>query len=184
MRLASALVPICAATALMMHPIAHANPLTTFDLSTTFPGSFGAASGTVTINPTTGAVNSINFSFTGQPASATEIGSGVDLLGSGASGLVELDEQFSTPGNGFYSVDIVLPVNTLVGYTGGPICSTSNPCTGGVVSGFAYGITGNQPYTSGTLSATPEPASILLVSTGVVGLLAILRRRGSGCKQT
>lgn len=179
MRTASALVPASTLVALLFlsSPAAHANPLTTFNLTSSFPSSIGAAGGTVAIDPISGAVGPINFSFAGIPASATEIASGFDLVGSGPNGLFELDEQWATPGNGFYSVDILLPVNTLVGYSGGPICSTTYPCYGGAVSGFAQGITGNQPYTSGTLSPTPEPASWILVATGAAGLLAILRRQ-------
>lgn len=166
-----------AAMLLLSATAAFANPITTFNLTSTFSSAIGAAYGTITIDTATGTVESINLSFAGEPASATELGSTSDLVGSGPNALVEFGETWGTLG--FYSVDILLPVNTLVGYAGGPICSTAYPCYGGDVSGFAYGISGDEPYTGGTLSATPEPASWMLVATGAVGLLTILHRRAA-----
>jgi hypothetical protein len=164
-----------AAMLLLSATAAFANPITTFNLTSTFSSAIGAAYGTITIDTATGTVESINLSFAGEPASATELGSTFDLVGSGPNALVEFGETWGTLG--FYSVDILLPVNTLVGYAGGPICSTANPCYGGALSGFAFGISGNKPYTGGTLSATPEAASWMFVATGAVGLLTILQRR-------
>ena len=172
-------ISVCAgAVAVMLSllaPAAYANPITTFNLTSTFPSAMGAAYGTITIDTATGTVESIDLSFAGEPASATELGSTFDLVGSGPNALVEFGEAWGTLG--FYSVDILLPVNSLVGYAGGQICSTANPCYGGALSGFAYGISGNKPYTGGTLSATPEPASWMFVAIGAVGLLTILHRR-------
>jgi hypothetical protein len=169
-------ISICAgaiAAMLLSAPAVFANPVTTFGL-TSNSSSIGAAAGTITIDTATGAVGPIDLSFFGEPSSATELGSEVDFTG---TDLVEIGEQWDTPGNGFYSVNIVLPVSTLVGYDGGAICSTTNPCYGGEVSGFTYGISPYQPYTSGDLSPTPEPASWTLVATGALGLFTILRRR-------
>ena len=117
-----------AAMWLLSATAAFANPITTFNLTSTFPSAVGAANGTITIDTATGTVESINLSFAGDPASATELGSTFDLVGSGPNGLVEFGEAWGMLG--FYSVDIVLPVNTLVGYAGGPICSTAYPCYG------------------------------------------------------
>jgi hypothetical protein len=170
-------ISLCAgaisAILLLPAPAAYANPITTFGL-TSSSTSLGAASGTITVNTATGAVGTIDLSFLGELGSATELGSEVGFT---STGLLEIGEQWDTPGNGFFSVNIVLPVSTLVGYDGGLICSTSNPCSGSEVSGFNYGISPNLPYASGDLSPTPEPASWVLVATGALGLLTILHRR-------
>ena len=172
-------IPVCVGAVAAMLSLsalaAYANPITTFNLTSTFPSAMGAAYGTITIDTATGTVESIDLSFAGEPASATELGSTFDLVGSGPNALVEFGEAWGTLG--FYSVDILLPVNSLVGYAGGPICSTANPCYGGALSGFAYGISGNKPYTGGTLSATPEPSSWMFIAIGAVALVTILRRR-------
>ncbi len=179
----TSLVHICAFAGtvavmlLLLAPAAHADPITTFNLTSTFPSAVGAAYGTITIDVATGVVESILLSFVGEPGDTIELGSDSDLEGSGSDAQIEFSEEWTLPDNGFYAVNILLPVNTLVGYEGGAICSTSNPCSGGELSGFAYGDTAIKPYSSGDLSVTPEPASWMLVSTGILGSFMILYRR-------
>ena len=83
---------------------------------------------------------------------------------------------------------LVLPTDSLVGYTGSAICSSSLPCGG---TETIFGIDeGEYPVdptvfvaTSGTLelpgadTATPEPSTIALLSTGLLGTATLLRRR-------
>jgi hypothetical protein len=80
---------------------------------------------------------------------------------------------FPLTGNGIYAIQIWLPVVSLVDYTGGPICSTENPCYGGprfgnIDSGYAFGSSDGYVYTSGDLEPTPEPSSLLLLVTGAL----------------
>lgn len=84
-----------------------------------------------------------------------------------------------------YYYDLRLPVPSLVGYGGGPICSVSAGGCGGDLSttelnGEFYGdaedgtLSPNEAI-SGT-SITPEPSSFALLCTGLLGVAASLRR--------
>lgn len=74
-------------------------------------------------------------------------------------------------------VVLYLPVTTLFNYAGGPLCSAANfgsTCTtlslAGTSSTAQFGVT------TGSLTTAPEPTSILLVGSALLGLLALRRR--------
>jgi hypothetical protein len=167
-----------AAALLQSASAAYADNITTFAVATNFSSPVGAASGTIAIDTTSGVVDSIDMSFAGQPGSVFPIGTNWDVFGAAPNQLVEISEQWDNLANDdFYSVDIVLPVDTLAGYAGGNICSATDPCYGGATSGFAYGIVASKPYTNGQLVPVPEPTTWLLLGSGAVCSVWRFRRK-------
>jgi len=171
----SVLTAAFAVAVFLLAPPAHADQITVFSLTTVFqtpPQSpDGTASGTITIDTTTGVVEAIDLSFAGG-AGLTPYGAFWNVYGL-PNGFVEITEVW--PPTSY--VEISLPVSTLVGYTGGSICTEEHLCDGGAYSGFTWDFSEVAPYSSGQLTATPEPASLILFGTGVLGLVGILRRK-------
>jgi hypothetical protein len=98
------------------------------------------------------------------------------------------------------SLELVLPVHSLIGYTGGPICNEVDPHTGlacqevsfqvinpaefDLLSGVAFegsltlpSVTTPPTSPPTSPSPIPEPSSILLLSTGALAALGTARRR-------
>jgi len=136
----------------------------------------GTTTGTITIDTTTGTVDDINLAFAGDPGGAEEIGTAWDVFGTPPNAFVEIEESWSYS-DAFYGVDIVLPVDTLVGYAGGSICTKAQPCWDGAYSGFQYGDSQLFSFASGDLDDAPEPSSLILFGTGALGLVGFFRRR-------
>ncbi len=139
-------------------------------------GSFG---GTVSFNPTTGV-------FTGADFDAVEGSTTYSFDSSPTSqyspeGGVYVGEFFDGLGDIFY---LDIPGTNLIGYAGGLVCSQIHVCQG-TQETFAGEFTIDPTYSyaiqSGlamlTLQATPEPPSLLLMATGVLGLLAGVWRK-------
>jgi hypothetical protein len=58
-----------------------------------------------------------------------------------------------------------------------PPSAPSDPVPGGGIGGGPGGGSGGSPTSGGDLSANPEPGTIALFGTGLVGLIGVLRRR-------
>jgi len=133
----------------------------------TFTGTFqnGAAlGGTITINPTTGAIDGVNLNVAGASYSFVQLA----LPGFGTEYFLQLT---TTSGDTSPFLDVFFPVTSLVGYTGGQLCIS--PTAGACTNPTQYGIGNNNVayLTAGSdTSAVPEPSSLLLLAGGLIDL--------------
>lgn len=189
----------------------------TFVLSSDFTvrgGLFTHASGLITIDTVSGLVTGVSMSLVDQSGPGSlgpfSFGPGDEqitqaehsgLFGSNASYSIDIKDAEGA------SVDLILPVGTLVGYTGGDICSESDhgpvfslcrtfsqmsllpdvlgdtlgsgPALDGTLTPFVPPITPPPVPPPTSPSPIPEPSSLMLLSTGALGLLGMARRRAA-----
>ena len=161
--------------------VAHADTLTTYQVD----NQAGTTSlGTLTIDSTLGKITNLDVTLPGTAGGGTF--NEAPLTSAFSAQLEEYISTFSTSG---FALQFDLPVTTLVGYT--PVakkgCATAaylcdylaNVYAGSISpAGPTATIEGNLLTSTGT-SVTPEPSSIALLGTGLLGLAGSLRRRRS-----
>jgi hypothetical protein len=169
--------------AVVVFPIAAKADVVTFDLSGTINYT-NTVSGTLLIDTTTGTFVSGDLQYQGMNfdvggSSTLEDYSLFMPMGS----VIGLSTAGSDP---FPYFDILLPQNSLVGYTGGSLCYNASPSVDWVVSNCGdelislyTGLQGGpaEQWTSGLVSPTPEPSTLLLLGTAGLLLLAVGRRK-------
>lgn len=128
--------------------------------------------GTLTIDTATGVATGANFSL-GAPVS-------VDLTGVVSQGAI-IDHPTLVFEHGLTQFILLLPKGSLVGYAGGHFCAIDTPCEGSasLLSG-PYASLLNGFATPADAPAVPEPATLILVGSGVLGLVGRWRRCAAG----
>ena len=167
---------LAAATLLASTLAGHADPSQTFNVTGTF-ASGGSLSGTLTLNSTSSgfrpdlvaSVTQGKYPFT---TGATELSQGGDYF-------VNFNYITQNPNPMLVAqLDLYLPVTSLAGYNGSPLCSTSLRCGTSSDRSYLvinYGLGQSIDYlSSGSVApsfpaATPEPSSLLLLVTGLLG---------------
>jgi len=167
--------------------VATADTIQTFDLSMSFGGTSSngvtgspfSLTGTVTIDTTIGSVTSEQFYF--------------GLWNIESQGL-ESASYLVSSGDFVYTLDLLFPTASLVGYSGGSLVSSSNPDNGNYtnMSKAVFSTPDvfdlDYPLLSGqltpTAAAAPEPggfiaAQFMLLAWGALTLLSKRRRRRS-----
>jgi hypothetical protein len=151
---------------------------TIFDVSGYMP-NYGNLSGTVTINTSTGTVSSAIFNLPG-----ISMDQDLYVYPDGVNNQateIQVNQNFNDFLHPFV-IDIGIPVQSLVGYAGGELCSTdSTPdvCAGilwqhgQALDLLEYGSL--EPATSP--STVPEPSTFALMSTGLLAAFGMVRHK-------
>ena len=187
-------------------PTCHAD---TFTLQSGFFTGAGAeidvfADGQITIDTITGVVTEADFTLDDGFDPVVDFDSSdetiAQFLDPGVFGILTYHIEILNSDGA--SLELVLPVHSLIGYTGGPICNEVDPHTGlackevsfqvinpaefDLLSGVAFEgsltpfippVTPPPTPPPTSPSPIPEPSSILLLSTGALAALGIARRK-------
>ncbi len=158
----------------------------TFALTNYTFASGATATGTINIDTNTGQVTSEIITYSGLPSEPFNLIPGVGAIGDYTNAPVD------DAAGDVFADSLHTPAGSFIGYTGGPACSDTDTCdpggipdTSGII--FVNASILSDDLVTGSLTlvppaATPEPSSLALFGTGVLGLAGMARRRGFGLK--
>ncbi len=149
--------------------IARADSYTTFDLNSSYIGG-GTIDGTLTLNTTTDLFSAANLTISGFPF--YQDGKISDVVTQGTA-LGEYDVSILSSGSPFADLNLFLPTLTLAGYNGSPVVFPTDVAFLTFPNLYFSGSGTLEPGTS----VTPEPGSLLLLATGLMGMAGLMWRR-------
>ncbi len=175
-------IPLLAAACLALTVAAHADTLSTFATSNLTVANGATLTGNVSIDVTTGQVQSGSFLYTlGTMTNTFNLLSNPgESFDNGTQTFFNLDDAAGDD----LSVDIGSP--SLINYAGGSLCTAAAPCGTGSYRGAYFPAAGApSQFNTGSLafvssvqtSVTPEPGSFTLLGTGALALIGFGRRK-------
>jgi hypothetical protein len=158
---------------------AHADTVSTFSLTDYTFQSGATATGTIVIDTTDGLVVSTDITYLGVTTLLFNVSTGTGNVSAGL-----YSNAPSSDGAGDVFADSLhTPAAGFVGYVGGETCSLTDECDGDVISAILFASSTSDVLETGSLTLdsapgqTPEPSTLALLSTGILGLAGVTRRK-------
>ena len=149
---------------------AHADTIETFTLNDVTFQNGGTATGTVTIDITDGSFTNIDAIY--KAGSTTDLFMGV--ADQGVVSNVYVAASRATSGD---LLNFNLPQTSLVGYAGGNVCTLDHLCNGNDSSALIEVNGTDIFFQTGSLTPTPEPSTLALFGTGILGIAGKVRHK-------